>query len=643
MKIKNCHEAVRPLLGLPPHHHRHMRLQAGSRAIFSRKASSAVRILEVGPRDGLQNIRTQVPTATKIELIKKLAATGLTDIEATSFVSPKWVPQLADGAEVMHHILNLGSQNDLRFSVLAPNLKGFENAFRAGAKEVVVFASATEAFSKKNQNCTVEQALDAARAVVKQAKQNNLWVRGVVSCIFSDPYSGPTDPRDVLYVVEQFVDMGCDEIGLGDTLGVGTPKRTQTLLEVLLKAVPADKLTGHFHDTYGQAVANVLRAYELGLRTFDSSIAGLGGCPYAPGAKGNAATEDIVYAFENSGIDTGIDLQKLATVGDWISRQLGLPNNSRAGAALVAKRQDQEPPKPQPTSLNSQSVAEKSQAKSAEQASSRTWTVEKQTSGYIVSRAANAVKITLAQPKNGNAMTTEMLESLTRLFKDLSTDRAVFHIVLAAEGRFFCTGMDLTGNSRDNSSSYHDKIVDLFAAIDNAPQTVIAAIQGPCFGGGVGLCFVCDVRLASPEARWTLSEVKLGMSPAIISKYMAREWGFSFFREAMLSGRTVTPEELSRIGVVHGISETKDKLDLMVDSYLDRLAHCAPQAAATCKQLVRNAFTGPGSPEQDKFIRRTFDNMLAPGSEGQYGIQQFQQKIKKVDWGYFWARLQSKL
>lgn len=609
-----------------------------------RRSSSKVRIIEVGPRDGLQNISAKVPTATKVELIKRLADTGLTNIEATSFVSPKWVPQLSDGREVMEQILPLIDQYPLRFSVLAPNLKGFENASNAGAKEVVVFASATEGFSQKNQNTTVKQALTEARAVVQQAKKRNIWVRGVVSCIFSDPYSGPTRPEDVLYVVKEFIDMGCDEVGLGDTLGVGTPKLTEKLLEIILKEVPADKLTGHFHDTYGQATANVLKSYEMGLRTFDSSVGGLGGCPYAPGAKGNAATEDIVYTLENSGVDTGVDLQKLALVGDWITRQLNLTNNSRAGAALVAKQRQnaQITTSDQPKSRSAEPATKSSSSKTG-QSSPRTWSVLQKAEGYTVSRSRSAVKITLTRSQNGNAMTTEMLESLTQLFKDLASDRSVFHIVLAAEGKFFCTGMDLTGDSRSDSTTYHNRIVALFKAINDAPQTTIAAIHGPCYGGGVGLGFACDVRLASAKATWTLSEIKLGVSPAIISMYMAREWGFAFFREAMLSGREVTADELYRIGTVHGIAKDPEDLKAKVEEYLDRLAPCAPQAAVTCKELVRLAFTGPGSSQQSTFIQQTFENMLAPGSEGRFGIEQFQKKIRKVDWEQFWSAKETKL
>lgn len=613
------------------------------RTHYARKSSSRSRIIEVGPRDGLQNISAHVPTVTKIELIRRLASAGVTDIEATSFVSPKWVPQMSDAGQVMKEIMALGQQHPMRFSVLAPNMKGFEVALAAAAKEIVVFASATEAFSLKNQNCTVQHAIETSRAVVQRAKAHNIRVRGVVSCIFSDPYSGPTDPYDVLSVVKQFFDMGCDEIGLGDTLGVGTPRLTQALLDIILQDVSAAKLTGHFHDTYGQAIANVTKSYEMGLRTLDTSVAGLGGCPYAPGARGNASTEDVVYSLATSGIDTGIDVLKLAEVGGWISRELKIENHSRAGPALLAKeRRAPVSPSAQATERSAHRL-KPAPPSSLDGSSSRIWATEVEAEGYIVSRAGTAVRITLNRPANGNAMTTEMLESLASFFRTLATDPTIFHVVLAAEGKFFCTGMDLTGDSRDNRTAYHDRIVDLFKAIDSAPQTTIAAIHGPCYGGGVGLGFICDIRLVTSTATWQLSEIKLGVAPAIISKHMAREWGFAFFREAMLSGRTVTADELLRIGKVHKVAHTKAALDSMVDEYLDGLSHAAPRAAAICKELMRLAYKAPDSSVQDEFIRHTFDNMLAPGSEGQYGIRQFQNKVRMVDWQKFWSTKQQEL
>ena len=601
----------------------------------------AVRILEVGPRDGLQNIKQSIATPLKVELIQRLAEAGLSKIEATSFVSPKWVPQLADGAAVMEQILHLRQEGKIGFPVLAPNAKGLENAIKAGAKEVVVFASATDAFSKKNQNCTVDEALDAQQVVAEKALSQGLAVRGVVSCVIADPYSGPTSPSEVLYVVKRLFEMGCYEVGLGDTLGQGTPKTTQEMLELILRDFPADRLAGHFHDTYGQAVANVVRAYDMGLRAFDSSVAGLGGCPYAKGAKGNLATEDIVYTFEQSGIDTGINLEKLVSVGEWISRELGLPNGSRAGSALFAK---QESSATQPA-ITPASIA---LTKSATSSPSRTWKQIQDTGDYSVSRSGNVVKITLTRPKNGNALTISMTEDLTKLFHDLAHDQSVFHIVLAATGKFFCTGMDLSGGGAADQSmdtDYYTKVEDLFSAIDNAPQTTIAVIDGPCYGGGVCMGTICDIRLVSSKARWTMSEIKLGLSPAIISRYMAREWGIPFMREAMLTGREVTPAEVQRIGAVHGVADDSGALEWMLEEKLDQLSICAPRSAAACKELTRLAWTDAGGREQDAKIKSVFDGMMKPGSEGKFGIEQFQKKVKRVDWGAFWAGkgLQAKL
>lgn len=422
------------------------------RAFATAPLESRVRLLEVAPRDGLQNIKTSVPTDVKVELIKKLASTGLTNIEATSFVSPRWVPQLADGAKVLEQVLPLARDDLLSLPVLAPNLKGFQNAIESSAKEVVVFASCTEAFSKMNQNCTIEEALAQAQTVAVAAQDRGIKVRGVVSCIFSDPYSGPTPHSQVLYVVKRLLDMGCYEVGLGDTLGIGTPQLTRNLLDVLLKEIPANRLAGHFHDTYGQGVANVVAAYSMGLRAFDSAVAGLGGCPYAKGAQGNVATEDVVYTLETSGISTGINLDKLISVGGWISEQLGIPNRSRAGSALIAKRQSMTTVKSAEAEFAKQragsseelakSSKERSDPTSAVTDTSRTWEIWEQNSEYTVSRAGNVVKVTLTRPQKGNNMTVPMLEGLTKLFTAMGEDKSIFHIVLAAEGKFFCTGMD---------------------------------------------------------------------------------------------------------------------------------------------------------------------------------------------------------
>lgn len=586
--------------------------------------SPAVSILEVGPRDGLQNIKTKISTAVKIELIDRLASTGLRNIEVASFVSPKWVPQLADGHEVMKQAIQTARASSLRIPVLAPNMKGFQNAYAAGAQDVEVFASATEAFSKANQNCSVDEALDAAERVAAEAKAKNVAVRGVISCIFSDPYSGPTDPAQVLRVAKRFLEMGCYEVGLGDTLGVGTAKQTRELLDVLLREIPAHQLAGHFHDTYGQAISNVFAAYDMGIRSFDASVAGLGGCPYAMGAKGNLATEDLVYAFENSGIDTGIDLLGLSHVGHWISQQIGIPNSSRAGAAIVAKD----------TAKSAKRASPEPRAALVE-----AWESIDTIEGLKIEKSGPIVRITLNRPQRGNSMTKDMLTGLTKTYQKLANDRSVFHILLAAEGKFFCTGMDFSGDTDRTSAEngYYKMVRDLFKTIEDAPQTTIALVDGPAFGGGTGLTFACDARIVSHKARFTLSEVKLGLQPAVISRFMPREWGFSFFREAMLSGREVGPDELYRIGAVHWVLGEGEDPQAAAQQYLQKLRACAPQSAAKCKELVRLAWSDAGGPKQDQSIEDKFISMMVPGSEGEHGISQFQKKIRTVDWVQFWG------
>jgi hydroxymethylglutaryl-CoA lyase len=363
----------------------------------------------------------------------------------------------------------------------------------------------------------------------------------------------------------------------------------------------------------------------MGIRTFDSSVAGLGGCPFAVGAKGNVATEDVVYTLEQSGVNTGVDLDKLISVGKWISEKLGIPYGSRAGMALAARQQS--------TNIQNSTPA----------TSRRIWRVIEEKGQYRVSRAGTALKITLTRPKNGNALTDSMLEGLTKLFRNLAYDKSVFHVVIAAEGKYFCTGMDLSGNTEiaDQSAetTYHSKVVNLYEAIEHAPQTTIAMVEGPCFGGGVGLTFACDVRLVSPQARWTLSEVKLGIYPAIISKYLVREMSVSFAREAMLSGREITPAEVYRVGAIHGICDSTDTgaMEEMLDAYLDQLSKCAPGAAASCKELVKLAWQSPESRIQKDTIRQFFGNMLSPGSEGAYGISQFRKGVKQVNWAKYIA------
>ncbi|KAK1318903.1 hypothetical protein QJS10_CPB04g00475 [Acorus calamus] len=298
---------------------------------FLRGMPSFVKIVEVGPRDGLQNEKGVVPTDIKIELIRRLADSGLPVVEATSFVSPKWVPQLADAKDIMGAIHNL---QGVRFPVLTPNLKGFDAAVAAGAKEVAVFASASESFSKSNINCSIEESLARYRDVVNAAKKLSIPVRGYVSCVVGCPVEGPVSPSMVSYVAKELYDMGCFEISLGDTIGVGTPGTVIPMLEAVMSVVPVEKLAVHFHDTYGQSLSNILVSLQMGVSIVDSSVAGLGGCPYAKGASGNVATEDVVYMLHGLGIKTNVDLGKLMAVGEFICAQLGRQSGSKTAVAL---------------------------------------------------------------------------------------------------------------------------------------------------------------------------------------------------------------------------------------------------------------------------------------------------------------------
>ncbi|TXG87004.1 MAG: hydroxymethylglutaryl-CoA lyase [Zoogloea sp.] len=294
-----------------------------------------VRIVEVGPRDGLQNEKQIVSTDTKVELIARLGAAGLPAIEATSFVSPKWVPQMGDNAEVMARIARLPGVD---YPVLTPNLKGFEAALAAGAKEVAVFGAASESFSQKNINCSIAESLDRFVPVVEAAKAAGVRVRGYVSCVLGCPYEGEVAPEAVAGVAATLFDMGCYEVSLGDTIGTGTPGKTRRMLDAVARRVPIDKLAGHYHDTYGQALVNIYASLQAGVATFDASVAGLGGCPYAAGASGNVATEDVVYMLDGLGVETGIRLEALVETSAWICERLGRSNGSKVSLARGACR-----------------------------------------------------------------------------------------------------------------------------------------------------------------------------------------------------------------------------------------------------------------------------------------------------------------
>ena len=297
---------------------------------------SQVRIVDVGPRDGLQNEKQPVPAAVKIELVHRLQAAGLRAIEVTSFVSPKWVPQMADNAEVMAGILR---EPGVCYSVLTPNLQGFEAALVSRPDEIVVFGAASEAFSQRNINCSIAQSIERFAPVVAAARAAGIHVRAAMSCVVGCPYEGDVPPERVGYLARLLKDIGVQHVGVADTIGVGTPLKVQRALEATLQHFELDAVSGHYHDTYGQALANTLASLQMGIWQFDASVAGLGGCPYARGATGNVATEDLVFMLQGMGIDTGIDLDRLVDAGQFISAHLQRRPNSRAATALLNKRE----------------------------------------------------------------------------------------------------------------------------------------------------------------------------------------------------------------------------------------------------------------------------------------------------------------
>lgn len=424
----------------------------------------------------------------------------------------------------------------------------------------------------------------------------------------------------MLRVVQELLSYGCYEVALGDTVGVGCPEDVRSLLRILTgSGVDVRRLAGHFHDTYGQAVANVWAAFECGVRTFDSSVSGLGGCPFAPGAKGNLATEDLVYSFHKAGVQTGIELSKLSATGAWISQTLRVPNSSRAGQAIAAKETSL-------TDNHQEPVAPRLD-----------WKLLEKHSNLEIWRSGANLKIVLCRAQNGNALTSEMVSQLKSCVQRSASDPTISRIVLTAKGKFFCTGMDLKKNEEQSQSvkgkqSDYDMFTELFETINSAPQVTIACINGPCYAGGIGLAFACDIRIAIENATVTLSEAKLGLCPAIISKHVVREWGPSFAREAMLSGRPIPMSELKTIGAVHVLVKDTSQLEHQLDSYLHTLKRCAPGASSMCKSVVEVAWSHPGGRKQEETIRGCFEGMMGPGTESEIGLAGFRNGKKSIDW-----------
>jgi hydroxymethylglutaryl-CoA lyase len=427
----------------------------------------------------------------------------------------------------------------------------------------------------------------------------------------------------VVRCVRALLDAGCYEVSLGDTLGVGSPASVRSLIQYLTNAgVPISSLAGHFHDTYGQAVANVWEAYTCGVRVFDSSVAGLGGCPFAPGAKGNVSTEDVVYMFQDAGVETGIDLSSLVETGVWISKQLSRSNSSRAGVALASK---------------AAKTARPTKAQSTQSLPTLRWTLASDADGIQLYRSGVNLKIMLNRPRNGNALAAAMIAKLTSLIVNASSDPTVARIIITGSGKFFCTGMDLgkgsspVGQGGSSSEAQFKRLTELFDVIDRCPKVTIACLNGPAFGGGVGLAFACDIRLCAKSATVTLSEGKLGLCPATISKYVIREWGVAFAREAMLSARPVKPEQLHSLGLVVEIAENAEDLHQRLDALLVRLRHVSPDASRMSKELVTLAWAHAGKEEQAEGIKSLFYEMMRPDGDGAHGVREFQSG-RKVDW-----------
>ncbi|MFM0199280.1 hydroxymethylglutaryl-CoA lyase [Paraburkholderia fungorum] len=294
-----------------------------------------VHIVEVGPRDGLQAESRFIPTGIKIELVNRLVGAGVRRIEAASFVSPKWIPQMADGAAVM---AGIDREAGVSYAALTPNMRGLEAAIESKADEVVIFGAASEAFSVRNINCSVTESLERFSPVARMAKAAGLRLRASISCSFGCPYQGQVSVDAVVDMVRRFRDLGCDEIDIADTIGVGTVHHVQRVVQAASREFPLERLAGHFHDTYGQALANIVGALQVGMSVFHASVGGLGGCPYAKGATGNVATEDLLYLLDGLGIETGIDLDAVVSIGDWVSQQMGRENGARAGKALTARK-----------------------------------------------------------------------------------------------------------------------------------------------------------------------------------------------------------------------------------------------------------------------------------------------------------------
>ncbi|KAL4897491.1 hypothetical protein BDV59DRAFT_190480 [Aspergillus ambiguus] len=564
----------------------------------------AVRIVEVGPRDGLQNIREPVPTAVKVELIQRLRESGLSAIELTSIVSPRSVPQLADCREILEHqtIRHLQRQQGLRLPVLVPNLKGLDIALDCGATEVAAFVSATEGFSKANINCSVDKGIERAFRVAEKARQNGVAVRGYVSCIFEDPFTGPTEPSAVLHCVRALFHMGCYEVSLGDTLGVGSPEKVRELLNYLSSnGIPMERLAGHFHDTYGHAAANVWEAYTCGLRTFDSSVAGLGGCPFAPGSKGNVASEDLIFMFHNSGIDTGVNLVKLMETGTWVSQVLGTDESRVPNRHMAIKHGHG----------------------SRAYVSTSLWEHVQQRGKLSLYRSGSSVKIMLNRTKTGNTLNHGMIMDLTSLVRLFDKDDTVSIIIITGKGRFFCMGVEYGQNAdRAGESAELESLSRLLDLLGRSSKMTIASINGPAFGAGVCLALSCDTRISVRTATFTMEETIWSSSREDTPERSYR---------TTVSARPISTGRLKSLQVIDVVVDGYDQLEslenqICMRSWASRSVHGLAQETST------HADKYGGGVTSKKLLEKAEPRNLSNARAERIHRQHWMQLIRRV-WG----------
>ncbi|CRG83578.1 hydroxymethylglutaryl-CoA lyase [Talaromyces islandicus] len=540
---------------------------------MARLPTPQVRIVEVGPRDGLQSIKDAISTETKIQFIQKLHRAGLRAIELTSVVSPHRVPQLADCQQVLAHPATKGllaESKNLRLPVLVPNTKGLDVALSHGVKEVAVFISATEGFSKANINSTVQQGIERARRVARKAIDSGIAVRGYVSCIFVDPYNGRTEPSSVLRCAKELLDMGCYEVSLGDTTGAGTPAKVTSLIRYLERGgIPLDRLAGHFHDTHGQGTVNVLQAYLCGIRVFDASAGGLGGCPFAPGAKGNVSTEDLVFMFHNAGINTGVNLAELVETGKWITERLRQPGSR---SSQTKQFQSREQKLRLPTFRSMLHVKQ-------------SWPRSKPTKHIHIHQSGHDIKIVLDQPKSGNALTKSMISELTNCFKTHNSNPCISRIILTGTGRYFCAGLDMPKrNGFTSSQTQFDDLMQLFETIDQSPKTVIACLNGHARGAGAALAFVCKRRIIVKGAAIELGETRRKTLPGFVYRYTRLGWNGSM---SVLSARPINGSELKILGLVGEIVDGQEELWIKLETSTSGKGVLEQVPVPTAKKLIQ--------------------------------------------------------